>query len=264
MTDQERKAYYEDKQGRKLERFKELAQKNQEESKAVYEHGQRIADAIPFGQPILVGHHSEKRHRRDLERIQNSMDKSIELKNKAEHYEKKAENIENPNTISSDDPEAIIKLKEKLERLEKQRDTIKAYNTSCRKGKPDISLLDEDLKREIKTIQEVTPYNSEKGEFPSYVLTNLGSNIRRIKERIEYLGRIEKVGEVEEVKNSIKLSIDKIENRVKLHFPGKPSPEIIAKLKSNGFKWSPTNMCWQRMISDYAIQLARDIQGESV
>lgn len=38
-----------------------------------------IADNIPFGQPILCGHHSERRARKDAERIQNGMAKAVKL-----------------------------------------------------------------------------------------------------------------------------------------------------------------------------------------
>ena len=37
-----------------------------------------LADSIPFGQPILVGHHSEKGARRDQECIHSSMSKGVE------------------------------------------------------------------------------------------------------------------------------------------------------------------------------------------
>ncbi|HUQ15208.1 MAG TPA: DUF3560 domain-containing protein [Gemmatimonadales bacterium] len=40
--------------------------------------GAAIADAIPFGQPILVGHHSERRHRRDLQRLDQHQAKAYE------------------------------------------------------------------------------------------------------------------------------------------------------------------------------------------
>ncbi|WP_132290495.1 DUF3560 domain-containing protein [Kribbella sp. VKM Ac-2568] len=33
----------------------------------------QISDHIPLGQPILVGHHSERRHRRDIERMDRLM-----------------------------------------------------------------------------------------------------------------------------------------------------------------------------------------------
>jgi hypothetical protein len=51
----------------------------------------RIADMIPMGQPILVGHHSERRHRRDLDRIHNNMRKTIEEGKKAERLQDRAE-----------------------------------------------------------------------------------------------------------------------------------------------------------------------------
>lgn len=219
-------AFYRAKQERKLERYTELAQKSKEESKVIYEHGRSIADAIPFGQPILVGHHSEKRHRRDIERIQNSMNKSIELENKADQYTQRAENIENPRGISSDDPEATQKLKQKLEDMLKERDEIKSR------------------------------------EHKGWELSNLSGNMRRVKQRIQELESLEKIEEVEKTKNGITLTVDKIENRVKLQFPAKPNQETIDKLKSRGFKWSPYNKVWQRMISGYAIELARGIQEE--
>ncbi|HAO14890.1 MAG TPA: hypothetical protein DDE71_04930, partial [Tenacibaculum sp.] len=42
------------------------------------------ATGIPFGQPILVGHHSEKRHRRTIEKAHRAMDKCLEESKKAE------------------------------------------------------------------------------------------------------------------------------------------------------------------------------------
>jgi len=38
-----------------------------------------IADNIPLGQPILVGHHSERRARKDAERIENGMRRAVKL-----------------------------------------------------------------------------------------------------------------------------------------------------------------------------------------
>ena len=49
---------------------------------------------IPPGQPILVGHHSEKRHRRDLARHDTRMRAGIEAQGKAEHSAHKARSAE--------------------------------------------------------------------------------------------------------------------------------------------------------------------------
>lgn len=50
----------------------------------------QIADNIPFGQPILVGHHSEKHARKDAERIQNGMRRAVQMWKTAEYWEHRA------------------------------------------------------------------------------------------------------------------------------------------------------------------------------
>jgi phospholipid N-methyltransferase len=50
----------------------------------------RITDGIPLGQPILVGHHSEKRARKDAERIENGMRRAIRMWDTAEYWKRRA------------------------------------------------------------------------------------------------------------------------------------------------------------------------------
>jgi|GEM_PF-273579 len=50
----------------------------------------RIADGIPLGQSILVGHHSERRARRDAKRIENGIRKAIDLFETSEYWERRA------------------------------------------------------------------------------------------------------------------------------------------------------------------------------
>lgn len=227
---------YADKQNNKYIRYSELATKAKEQSKAAYERSNSAVAGIPFGQPILVGHHSEGAHRAALKRCHNAMDKFVELKDKSEHYENKAEATLNNNAISSDDPAAIKKLQEKLEKLETERQEIKDHNKKARaEGKEGSA---------------------------SWVLSNLGQNIRSVKQRIKYLERMGKMEEIEEKYGEITLKVDKEDNRVRLFFPGKPSEEIRSKLKGRGFRWSPYNGCWQRQVSDWAISCARDIAQE--
>ena len=228
---------YEERQQEKLERYQELAKKAKQKSEDHYETAHRIADIIPLGQPILVGHHSEKMHRRDLERINNHERKSIEEAKKAEYYENKAQNIINPKQISSDDPEAIQKLQEKLKEMEKEREKIKNENKEARKIK-------------------------KKPPHPPFVLRNLSANIKRVKERIQYLTELKSIEEEETTINNITLVINKELNRVQLIFPGKPSVQTRNNLKANGFRWSPRSKTWQRMISDYAREAAAKIQRD--
>ncbi len=57
---------------------------------AYYQAARQEAEFIPPGQPILVGHHSERGHRAALKRIDQRMRRSIEEDAKAAHYERAA------------------------------------------------------------------------------------------------------------------------------------------------------------------------------
>jgi len=74
------------------------------------------ATGIPFGQPILVGHHSERRHRKTIERASRAMDKTVEENRKAEEYKARAEYWEaRANKINLSQPESLEFYEYKLE-----------------------------------------------------------------------------------------------------------------------------------------------------
>ncbi|HET6494553.1 MAG TPA: DUF3560 domain-containing protein [Thermoleophilia bacterium] len=170
------------------------------EAKAAGDLGraQDLADSIPLGQPILVGHHSEGRARRDRDRIHNGMRRGIENARKAEEMRARADNIERAaaHAIYSDDDDAVEKLRAKIAKLEAQRDRIKRYNASCRvagKADPsathgDLEILDERQKAEYVSIIKHAPYQIRKyGQLPAYASTNLGGTINAAKKRLAAL-----------------------------------------------------------------------------
>lgn len=61
------------------------------ESVRHYHAAGRIGHTIPLGQPILVGHHSEAGHRRDLARMDAHLRRSVEARERAKHHEDRAE-----------------------------------------------------------------------------------------------------------------------------------------------------------------------------
>lgn len=75
----------------RAERFETAAEKAEQRSTGAYNRAHEIGLHIPFGQPILVGHHSEKRHRSDINKIDNAMRTSVEESKKAEYYEDRAQ-----------------------------------------------------------------------------------------------------------------------------------------------------------------------------
>lgn len=85
---EERKAHLE----KKSERFTTFAQHAEERSE---EHWKKAdLSFIPMGQPILMGHHSQRRHERAIERSNTHTMKSIEEDKKAQKWDHRAKTAE--------------------------------------------------------------------------------------------------------------------------------------------------------------------------
>jgi len=228
--------WYEEKQQRRLERFQELAEKNKEKGKELFNQAHKMADVIPFGQPILIGHHSERRDRNYRDRIENTYRKSFETNEKAAYYEDRVKSIEKNNSISSDDPEAVQRLKEKLDGVLKEI----VYWKTIKKAEP-------------------RTYDSSPEDARWYMLDNRNAEKRRILKRIEEIQNLSQV-ETDQTINGIRIFTD--ENRVKIEFGYKPSEETRTKLKHGGFRWSPFNQTWQSFLKPHYILRAVEIVKE--
>jgi protein-L-isoaspartate O-methyltransferase len=68
-----------DRAEQRAERFEDYSDKRAADAESARDGVAAIADNIPFGQPILVGHHSEKRARKDAERIENGMRRAVKM-----------------------------------------------------------------------------------------------------------------------------------------------------------------------------------------
>jgi Domain of unknown function (DUF3560) len=76
--------------GERADRYAGYADNAAGRSGAAYNRSHQIAERFAGGQPILVGHHSEGRARRDQERIHSSMRKSIDEGKKADYHASRA------------------------------------------------------------------------------------------------------------------------------------------------------------------------------
>lgn len=170
---------YRDGRLARAERLRGWSENNQARSDQRVAAATQISDGIPFGQPILVGHHSERRHRRDLAKIESGMRASIELERKAEDQSRRADTIEAQTdaAIYDDDPDAIERLAAKLAALESERENMKARNAEYRKAH----------RAELK---DLTAFGRNQAmPFPSYAITNIGGNISRCRDRLARLER---------------------------------------------------------------------------
>lgn len=219
--------YEERKEARKL-RYEGLSKKAEERS-SQYSNStaNRILSMTP-GQPIIIGHHSEKKARRLYEKAWQDIGKSIEEDKKSKYYKDKVKSIENSKVIYNDDPNATQKLKDKLECLEKQRELIKADENHT-----------------------------------GWQLQNIGARIRETKRRIARLEKLEEI-EFKDIEFAGGKAIHNKEiNRIQLIFDGKPDENIRTALKGKGFHWSRRECAWQREFNENTIRatniLIRDV-----
>ena len=74
----------------KAERLEDLSERRTQDADRAQKAVHAIADGIPFGQPILVGHHSERHARKDAEKIENGMRKAVECWKAAQYWQDRA------------------------------------------------------------------------------------------------------------------------------------------------------------------------------
>lgn len=243
---------YEAKLEARRERLAAKAARLAAEGRARIRRAEEISSHIPFGQPILVGHHSERRHRADIGRINGNYEKGYAALQAAGEAAHRAENV-GQHGISSDDPEAVQKLLAELATIEAEQARMKAANAAIRKNKADpVPALVALGFSERVAIELAKPDFCGRIGFADYRLTNNSANGRRIRKRIEEL-RAKATEEHKETEVAGVQIIENVEeNRLQLVFPGKPAPAVIAALKGHGFRWSPTFGAWQRQLNNSA------------
>lgn len=215
---------YEEKQEARRARYEEKASRLRDEAHRLHDQAHEMASAIPFGQPILVGHHSEGRDRRYRDRIHNTFGKAFATMDKADYYEEKAAKV-GSGGISSDDPDALDKLNDKLETLRRRHEFMKAANAAIRKGKtPEAKLAN----LMALGVSEGTARDFLKPDcfgfvgFAPYSLQNSNANIRRVEQRIRELERAAAAESREEEGQGYTYREDTEENRIMFLFRANP------------------------------------------
>ncbi|MCL1654898.1 DUF3560 domain-containing protein [Elizabethkingia miricola] len=141
----------------KAERYESWAASAEQKSNEHYKRSQDLVKYIPMGQPILVGHHSEKAHRRTLENSWNAMGKSVELSDKAiSHEDKAAYWAKKANDINLSMPESIEYYEYKLEKAKEYHEGLKSgkyersHSYSLTYAKKDVNEAQKNLQLALK------------------------------------------------------------------------------------------------------------------
>jgi protein-L-isoaspartate O-methyltransferase len=79
-----------DRAEERAERFGDYSESRKADADQAHEAVHAIADGIPLGQPILVGHHSERHARKDAERIENGMRRAVKMWETAKYWQQRA------------------------------------------------------------------------------------------------------------------------------------------------------------------------------
>jgi hypothetical protein len=252
MNDFERRRF--ERKQRQADRADRLAR----EASATYNRAREMASVIPFGQPILVGHHSEKRDRNYRNRIHNTFGKAFALSKAAEEAERRA-NTEST-AISSDDPDAPDKLRERIADLEAEQALMLAVNKAHKafvkapeapKTLALLAALPDASQVAVRTY--VPAYSWEPHPVPPYRFSNASANLRRLKGRLAAMERNRATAAPSEERGAgWVVREDPEENRVLIEFEAIPDRDTRTALKRAGFKWSPTRKAWVRMLNNGA------------
>lgn len=166
------------------------------------------------------------------------------------------------------DPHAREILTDQLQKLQARLERNKAMNAYYRKHKtmkgfPELT--DEAAARLDAQFAETwqrCPWIDK--PCPDYELTSLRGKIKRVEERIAELDKRAQQAE-QPADNTAFPGGEIVRNleadRLQIIFDEKPDEEMRAKLKSNGFRWSPRYGAWQRQLTQNAESAARRALG---
>lgn len=223
------------KQEKREEWSRKAAAKADGHANAAHEIGQRFE----FGQPILVGHHSEGRARRDHARMDSNMQRSVEASAKAKDHASKAAGLQRQldRTIFSDDDDAIEALTAKVEKLEAERARMRRINAAHKKGGLDAVVAAGMGRASAERILALNARCGHNGKlFPAYEITNLGAKIRAAKKRIkEVAARQEKVQAAVDAGGVL---VVRGTGGAVVTFAEYPGRDTVSALKAAGFHWS--------------------------
>ncbi|MFI2434685.1 DUF3560 domain-containing protein [Streptomyces sp. NPDC018693] len=141
----------------RTERFSDRAGRAAAASEARHKAALGALDGIEPGQPILVGHHSERGHRRAIDRSDSHMRKSIEEQSKAAHYTHRAEAAEKYEERRYDPNRTrrrLEKLKAELRQQEGYRDEEKAAGRDAGRYERRIEDLNEEIAHWEKVVEK--------------------------------------------------------------------------------------------------------------
>lgn len=138
---------------RKAQKLEDAARNAARKSNEAYKASQEGRDFLSLGEPIKIGHHSERRHRNLIERNNNRMRKCVELgdvaadyKNRAAYWERRADKINLSMPESLEYFEFILEAAKAKHQALKSGEVEKAHMYSLTYAKKAVNEIDKKFK----------------------------------------------------------------------------------------------------------------------
>jgi hypothetical protein len=217
---------------RKAEKLQGYSTNAENRSTKAYEASHEGRDFLSLGEPIKIGHHSERRHRALIQRNWDRMSKSVAEQQKAEDYRNRAEYWEHKaNTINLSQPESLNFFEFKLEEAKKNQQFLKdnpearAHSYSLTYATKEVKELTEKVQTAIKLWgdpEDIDQMNKER-EDEAKAKALKGKKGDKINALIEELGGFFFFGnDIEDFKNKVKVLREsgKLEDGEKVYHVG--------------------------------------------
>lgn len=148
----------------KAARLDELSRKRLADSNAFHRAAHQIGERFAYGQPILVGHHSEKRARRDQEKMQRAADNALRAYRLADYWSYRASGVENHAAWKGSASVRANRIKTLLADLRKEQ---RALNFSAKAVRlwEEIDACEDPVNREKLAKRYAGAYDPHAGSF---------------------------------------------------------------------------------------------------
>ena len=167
--------------------------------------------------------------------------------------------------IMAGDADAIERLEAKIAEAEKLQSEMRAVNSAIRRNvkKGEDAQVAAMLAAcpklgEARARLLLKPDFVGRVGFADYELSNNNANIRRMKERVEGLRRTKGATPTTlRGENGVLYEDCPADNRVRLFFSQIPDLATRTRLKSQGFRWTPSLRCWQAYRNPVSLERAK-------
>ncbi|MDD5263142.1 MAG: sigma-70 family RNA polymerase sigma factor, partial [Methylacidiphilales bacterium] len=199
-----------------------------------------------------------RRQNKKSDAYQNRMNQFLAWDQRAVHAMREEVSPTPPSFISADRADATDALQQKIDAAKAVQERMKSANAIIRNKKlsddEKVAKLAELKISEAPARQLLKPDYAGRIGFADYQLSNNQANIRRMQARIPSIIANREATPISREFEGGKIEENKNLNRIQIFFDSKPPADIRDQLKSNGFKWAPSQGAWQRQRTEAARQ----------